>query len=342
MSLAPNVNKKLEKPIIPQHKEDKPLLKALKPLTKAKPILEVEGLSVSFTQYSNGLRQKELQVISDLNLDLYLGEIMAVVGSSGSGKSLLAHAILGILPNNATVTGKIAYKGDNINADSLERLRGREIALVPQTVNYLDPLMRVGKQVQKAAKDRGGKKAQKEIFNRYNLRPEVSKFYPFQLSGGMARRVLVSTAVVSEAELIIADEPTPGLDDVSVTETLNYFRELAKKGSSVILITHDIETALKVADRIAVFYAGTTVEVAPVEDFKGKGETLRHPYSKALWRALPQNEFLPIPGFQPLPNALPEGCLFQPRCQYASSKCAKVRPKARDLRNGIVRCNNAT
>lgn len=342
MSLAPNVNKKLEKPIIPQHKEDKLLLKALKPLTKAKPILEVEDLSVSFTQYSNGLRQKELQVISDLNLDLYPGEIMAVVGSSGSGKSLLAHAILGILPNNATVTGKIAYKGDNINADSLERLRGREIALVPQSVNYLDPLMRVGKQVQKAAKDREGKKAQKEIFSRYNLQQEVSKFYPFQLSGGMARRVLVSTAVVSGAELIIADEPTPGLDDVSVTETLNYFRELAKKGSSVILITHDIETALKVADRIAVFYAGTTVEVAPVEDFKGKGETLRHPYSKALWRALPQNEFLPIPGFQPLPNALPEGCLFQPRCQYASPKCVKVRPKVRDLRNGMVRCNNAT
>lgn len=306
------------------------------------PILEVQDLSVSFTQYTGGLRQKKLQVISDLSINLYPGEVMAVVGSSGSGKSLLAHAILGILPSNATVTGKISYKGENLNSKKQEKLRGQEIALVPQSVNYLDPLIRVGKQVQMAVKDGKAAKAQEEVFYRYNLQPGVAKLFPFQLSGGMARRILVSTAVVSGAELIIADEPTPGLDDVSVKETLNYFRELADKGSSVILITHDIETALKIADRIAVFYAGTTVEVAAVEDFKGKGESLRHPYSKALWRALPQNEFLPIPGFQPLPNALPEGCLFQPRCQYAGPKCATVPPKSRILREGMVRCNNAT
>ncbi len=88
-----------------------------------------------------------------------------------------------------------------------------------------------------------------------------------------------------------------------------------------MLITHDIESALTIADKIAVFYAGTTVEVAPVDDFTGDGEALRHPYTKALWRALPQNEFIPIPGSQPHPNALPSGCLFAPRCEIATPEC---------------------
>ncbi|MEJ8547413.1 oligopeptide/dipeptide ABC transporter ATP-binding protein [Brevibacillus borstelensis] len=321
--------------------------------TKPGPLLEVQDLSISFMQYTSGLRQRSVQVIADLSVSVYPGEIVAVIGSSGSGKSLLAHAILGILPGNAAVSGSIRFAGQKLTPERQEAIRGREIALIPQSVNYLDPLMQVGKQVRTSI--RGGAleggaanaraaaaQIQREVFARYNLGPEVERLFPFQLSGGMARRVLVATALVSGARLVIADEPTPGLDDAAVRETLGCFRELADRGRGVMLITHDIETALKIADRIAVFYAGTTVEIAPAQDFAGAGEALRHPYTKALWRSLPQNDFAPIPGVQPLPHALPGGCLFQPRCPLATPECEAGRPEMRTVREGTVRCIHAS
>lgn len=305
-------------------------------------ILEVENLSISFTQYTNGLEQTNLQVISDLSVTVRSGEVLAVVGSSGSGKSLLAHAILGILPANAKVEGSIYYSGQELTPKRQAQLRGKELALIPQSVNFLDPLMPVGAQVRTSVESGDRKRLQREVFDRYGLAQNSEQLYPFQLSGGMARRVLVSTAVLSGAKLVIADEPTPGLDAVAVKETLNHFRQLADTGCGVMLITHGIENALRVADRIAIFYAGTTLEVAPVEDFWGAGENLRHPYTKALWRALPQNDFKPIPGFQPLPNALPPGCLFEPRCQVGTVMCRIKQPEARQLRGGMVRCTHAS
>lgn len=305
---------------------------------KKPPILEVKGLSISFHQYTKGLRQQELKVINSLDVDIKAGEVLAVVGSSGSGKSLLAHGILGILPSNALVSGTIKYQGKNLTKEDQLSLRGREISLVPQSVNFLNPLMNVGKQVMIGVKEGNPKQVQQEVFRRYNLGERVEELYPFQVSGGMARRILVSTSVVSGASLVIADEPTPGLDESNLKEALQHFRELADKGCGVMLITHDIEAALTVADRIAVFYAGTTVEIAPVKDFTGRGENLRHPYSKALWRALPQNDFEPIPGAQPLPHELPQGCLFEPRCNLGSSSCKEKLPPATEVRGGMVRC----
>lgn len=306
------------------------------------PILEVENLSISFNQYTTGLKQKNIQVISSLNVTLEEGEILAVVGASGSGKSLLAHAILGILPNNATISGTIKYNGEVLTTSQQASLRGKEIALIPQSTNYLDPLMRVGKQVRTSVKTGDATLAQRAVFKRLHLKQSVEKMFPFQLSGGMARRTLLSTAIVSDAKVIIADEPTPGLDPVVIKEALSNFREFADNGCAVMLITHDIESALTIADKIAVFYAGTTVEVAPVENFTGDGEALRHPYSKALWRALPQNDFIPIPGSQPHPSALLSGCLFAPRCIKATEACSQLQPEMRELRNGMVRCIHAT
>ncbi len=306
------------------------------------PILEVNNLSISFNQYLGGLKQKKLNVISSLDVSLEKGEILAVVGASGSGKSLLAHAILGILPNNANMSGTIKYDGKILTAERQAKLRGKEITLIPQSVNYLDPLMRIGKQVRTSAKDDDVIRAQRKVFEQLHLQKEVEKLYPFQLSGGMARRVLLSTAIVSNAQLIIADEPTPGLDPVVIKEALRNFRELADNGHTVMFITHDIESALTIADKIAVFYAGTTVEIASVNDFVEDGETLRHPYSKALWRALPQNNFSPIPGLQPQPSELPSGCLFAPRCEIATPECMQAQPEMRNLRNGKVRCIHAT
>lgn len=166
--------------------------------------------------------------------------------------------------------------------------------------------------------------------------------YPFQLSGGMARRTLLATAAVADAKVIIADEPTPGLDEVVIQEALQNFRAFADENRAVMLITHDINAALTIADKIAVFYAGTVVEIAPVADFTGDGERLLHPYTKALWRALPQNAFTPIPGSQPMLNALPSGCLFAPRCPLVTDACTAERPAMREVNGGRVRCIHAT
>ena len=308
---------------------------------KQETLLEIHDLSVSFRMYDAGLEQKDLQVISDLHLRIRPGEIVAVAGSSGSGKSLLASAILGILPANATVRGHVHYRGKELTPEMQRELRGKEIALVPQSVAYLDPLMRVGKQVDGHRRPKPTEK-RRSLFRRLELPERTETLYPFQLSGGMARRVLVSTALLTEASLVIADEPTPGMSLDQALEALRMFREMADAGKSVLLITHDINLAFEFADRVAVFYAGTTVEIAPVEDFRTGPQALRHPYSQALWRALPQNGFAPIDGFQPYAGSLPRGCLFAPRCPYATDRCRAEIPPVREVRGGEVRCFHGT
>lgn len=308
---------------------------------KHETLLEIHDLSVSFRMYDRALEQRDLQVISDLHLTVRPGEIVAVAGSSGSGKSLLASAILGILPSNATVRGHLHYKGEELTASRQAALRGTEIALVPQSIAFLDPLMRVGRQADGHKKPFPTEK-RRGLFRRFGLPEHAERLYPFQLSGGMARRVLVSTALITDAQLIIADEPTPGMSLDQALEALAMFRELADAGKAVILITHDIDLAFEFADRVAVFYAGTTVETAPAADFIAGPHALRHPYSKALWRALPQNGFQPIDGFQPYAGDLPGGCLFASRCPHATDACRCAIPPVRELRGGEVRCIHAT
>lgn len=301
-------------------------------------VLQVDNLSVAFSMYNKGLSKRDLEVIHELSIDVKKGEIVAVVGSSGSGKSLLAHAIMGILPENSKTKGSIKYYNDELNEKYLRKVRGKDIAFIPQSVDFLDPLMKVGKQV---VGINGNKERQKEVFKKYNLDDKVAEMYPFQLSGGMARRVLIATAVMNEAKLIIADEPTPGLNLELAMETLNNFREIADSGCGVLLITHDVDLALNVADRVAVFYSGTIVEIAQVEDFiKGK-DALRHPYSKAFIDALPQNKFKELPGYQPYAGNLPKGCLFRDRCSLKTDECC-MEIKMRKVRDGEVRCINAT
>ncbi len=308
-------------------------------MEEKQPLLEISDLSVSFRMYDGSLEQRQLQVISSLSLTVYPGEILAVAGSSGSGKSLLAAAILGILPANAAVGGAMRYGGQPLTPERQRSLRGGGIALVPQSVAYLDPLMKVGRQADGHQKPRPTAR-RRELFRRFGLPEKTERLYPFQLSGGMARRVLVSTALLADAQLVIADEPTPGMGLEQAKEALSMFREMADEGRGVVLITHDIDLAVDFADRIAVFYAGTTVETAPAEDFRQGA--LRHPYSQALWRALPQNGFQPIPGFQPYAGSLPKGCLFAPRCPHRTAECEAAPPPVRTLRDGEVRCIHAT
>ena len=304
-----------------------------------KHILQIHNLAVSFTQYEQGLRQIDLKVIHNLNVSVHEGELVAVVGSSGSGKSLLAHAILGILPSNCNAAGNIFFEDELLNPARIRQLRGKKIVLVPQSVTYLDPLEKVGEQVRKERQAESVRRKQEELFAFYDLPNETGDLYPFELSGGMARRVLLCAAMMEEPRLIIADEPTPGLHLEAAKNAMRHFREFADKGNGVLLITHDIELALEVADRIAVFYAGTTIEEAPVADFQSM-DTLRHPYTKALWRALPQNGFQPFPGNQPYVKDMPKGCPFGPRCPQFTSACEGDIPE-QVIRCGTVRCIHA-
>lgn len=304
------------------------------------PILDIEDLCISFHMYHKGMKKHKLEMIHKLSLTISSGEILVVVGSSGSGKSLLAHSILGILPQNAEIEGTIKFCGNEMDISEKENLRGKEISFIPQSVEYLDPLMKIGKQVIGVTKKSERKKQQekrKQLFRRYQLEESVAKLYPYQLSGGMARRVLIAGAMMNPAKLIIADEPTPGLQKELAMETLKNFRELADSGCAVLLITHDIDLALQVADQIAIFYAGTILEIASVEDFMEEGKSLRHPYSKAFLAALPQKEFRAIEGSQPYAGNLPKGCLFAQRCPNRTEACAGE-IEMRSLRGGKVRC----
>lgn len=279
-------------------KRDKNLINQTSHTPKnSQPLLEITNLSVSFRKLEQGLREKHTEVLHQFNLTIEEGEIVAIVGASGSGKSVLADAILGILPSYAEVSGTMRYKGQTLTRKNLEKTRGSEIFLIPQSVNALDPLMKSGKQVQSMIRN-GEKQSQlQQVFQKVDLPLQTKDLYPFELSGGMARRILLSCAFVSKAKLIIADEPTPGLDEETLNEIIKMMKELSNEGRGMMFITHDIMTALHLADRIAVVYAGELLEVANVNDFTGKGEKLSHPYTKALWNALPQNDFTSISDF---------------------------------------------
>jgi len=309
-------------------------------------MLEIRNFSLEFSRYNKAsFRRTSLKVISHLDLSVKRGEITAVIGSSGAGKSLLAHAILGILPENAVSSGSIIYKDQPLTEKRKKELRGRDIVLIPQSVGFLNPLKTSGNQVFRPAYlCTGDKEKSLEIrdsaFRKYNLSERVRNLYPHEISGGMARRVLTATATVSDASLIIADEPTTGLDSSALDDSMMILRKLADDGKGVVLITHDINAAIKFADKISVFYAGTTIESAPASSFIHP-EKLRHPYSRALVEALPQNSFSPLHCFQPDGSMEIIGCRFEPGCLQKSSLCGIKNPERTDYENGFVRCNNA-
>ena len=302
------------------------------------PILQIEHVSIDFIQYDRGIRRRRLPVIRDLCLDILPGQITAVVGASGSGKSLLAHSILGILPYNSRMEGRILYDGELLTPKRAEKLRGKEIALIPQGVTWLDPLMKVGAQLRKGRNDAETKEKCRQALRRYGLGEDTEELYPFELSGGMARRVLIASAVIEKPRLIIADEPTPGLDARAAARILGHFRELAEEGAGVLFITHDLEQALTVADRVAVFYAGETIEEADAADFSDEAR-LRHPFTRALWNAVPSRKFRPIHGAQPYPGTVSEGCPFAGQCGKCRAECRRAENiPLEPFEGGMVRC----
>ena len=256
------------------------------------PVLEVRGLSVSFTQYVRGLRRRTVTPVAGMDLTARAGEVTALVGASGSGKTLLGLAVLGLLPPNASTAGEIAYEGRPLTSALRREVVGREVAMLPQSVSHLDPTATVRSQVGRALQLAGldaslaaGRLAERGLDER------VLGLYPHELSGGMARRVLQAMVLAAPRRLLVADEPTPGLDPGSVRRTLGELRSLADAGTAVVLISHDLTGVLDVADRVVVTDHGTTLETAVPAQFADGGAGLRHPYSRALWRAAPANGF---------------------------------------------------
>ncbi len=233
-------------------------------------IAELKNLKVSFEMEGKGFGTREIQVIKGLDLKLEKGEVLSIVGASGSGKSMLAATMFDILPQNAKVSGTMYYHMDETK-DYIEKG-----IYIPQSASFLDPLIKMGRQIK---------------LSENGLADKTKELYPFQCSGGMIRNAFLDLIYDrEEADLIVADEPTPGMDDELALSTLKVLRGLADRGKAVLMITHDIDLAIQVSDKIAVFYEGEIVDVAVVEELI-KGE-FKHPYTKALYEALPQNEFM--------------------------------------------------
>ena len=255
-------------------------------------MITISDLRVTFTQYTRGLRRREIVALAGMDLTADRGQVVALVGASGAGKTLLAHAVLGMLPPNASESGVITYDGTVVGPAARRRLAGKEIALLPQSVDYLDPLATVGRQVRRSAQLAGVEQAARRAaaaLEARGLGPEVLRQYPHELSGGMIRRVLVIMATMGDPHLVLADEPTPGLPAADVTAVLADFRAMADAGRAVVLITHELQGALEIADTVVICHDGRTVETAEPAAFAEA--RLEHPYAQALWRALPANGF---------------------------------------------------
>ncbi|MDO4851536.1 MAG: ABC transporter ATP-binding protein [Actinomycetota bacterium] len=316
------------------------------------PLLSIRGLNVSFL-----VGRKTVDIVRDLDLDIMPDSIVCIVGETGCGKSVTATSVLHLLPDNARVTGSIRFKGCEVAGLSDEEyraLRGHEIMSIPQNPTAsLDPLMRVGSQVEECVEVihrfrererrlRGGDDERRQevvrLFERLALpKPdETYRRYPCELSGGMNQRVLISMGAITHPWLLVVDEPTKAIDwslRRSVFELLQSLKD--DMSCAMMLITHDIPLARKLADRVAVMYAGRIVEQGACADVLGHP---RHPYTEGLLGSLPENGFKPMAGFMPSFDDLPRGCSFWPRCVYATEECRSELPPCQDLGEHTVQC----
>jgi len=235
--------------------------------------LAIEDLSVSFPTGP---------VLEGISLTLARGELVGLSGTSGAGKSLVAEALAGALPSDAVRGGRISVDG--------APLRHRTIALAPQGLDALDPLAPVGRQIKRFARLAGRAANVPEALTSVGLPPETAGLYPHEVSGGMARRVLLATALATGADWIVADEPTVGLDEEAAGRILSLLAELSTAGRGVIVISHDLIGLAKIASRIVILRAGRQVETAPATAFAGSGLALRDAFSRALWTAQPAQE----------------------------------------------------
>ncbi|MFJ7344968.1 ABC transporter ATP-binding protein [Streptomyces sp. NPDC101110] len=293
---------------------------------------------------------RRVAAVTDARFDVAPGECLALIGESGCGKSVLASALLGLLPGNAQTAGS-ALLGDLDLLTAGERtlartVRGRLIGLVPQSpAAHLTPVRTVRSQLEEtvaaltATRGRAALRAAAEAAaERAAFPADHLDRHPHQLSGGLAQRAATALALVGGAPLLLADEPTTGLDRDLVDRTVDELRRHVDapgdgRRRALLMITHDLAAAERIADRVAVMYAGRIVELADATAFFGSSGP-RHPYSRGLLRALPDRAFAPVPGMPPELGDLPAGCAFAARCDRATDLCAGPPP------TGAVACHH--
>ncbi len=257
-------------------------------------LLSFDDFGISFRRYSGLLQTRDVPAIDQIRFSLQRGEVLALIGASGGGKSLIAHALFGILPPNAATRGAIRFEDRVVDDLSRPALLGRRMALIPQSISHLDPMARCISQLRWAAKRAGGEPGRERLvaaLAHFGLDAEAGNAFPHQLSGGMARRMLMAIATIGNPDLIVADEPTSGLDDGNAEIVLTKLRRLADEGRGVLLVTHSLASALAYADRVCLIRDGRLMGEETSAAFSGSGEGLRSTYARALWRALPQNAF---------------------------------------------------
>ncbi len=307
-----------------------------------KPILLIKDLTVNYyTIYG------VVNALDSVNLTLYEGETLAIVGESGCGKSTLAKAILRILPGNAAIVrGEIIFDPEGSSIDltrlpeeELVKIRGRKISMIFQEPSSaLSPVHNVRKQITDHVMESLGSDVIKRAIDllsklRMPSPPAILEKYPHELSGGMKQRVVIAASLITNPKILIADEPTTALDVTVQAQILRLLMELKKElKTTVMFITHNLAIAAEIADRVAVMYAGHIVEVADTESLF---ENPLHPYTIGLLKSIPKphidEEIEPIPGEPPNLINPPKGCRYYPRCPYALSKCRDVKPSLKSV-----------
>jgi len=313
------------------------------------PLLEVRDLCVEFP-----MRRGALRALDGVSFDIAPGEILGIVGESGAGKSLTGTAIIGLLePPGRICGGQVLLEGqriDDLPREAMRLVRGKRIgAIFQDPLTSLNPLHTVGRQLVETlrthlplsaaqARDRAI-----ELLQRTGLPAPAARLaqYPHEFSGGMRQRVVIALALAAEPRLIIADEPTTALDVAVQAQIIRLLRDLTQaRGTSVMLITHDMGVIAETCDRVAVMYAGRIVEIGPVREVIHHPA---HPYTAGLMASVPSlsdtNERLAqIEGALPRLGEIPSGCAFHPRCPKASPRCGDERPELALVRRTRAAC----
>ncbi|MEJ8764871.1 ABC transporter ATP-binding protein [Oceanobacillus sp. HCA-5259] len=310
-------------------------------------ILEVHNLHVTFTTYGG-----TVQAVRGVDFHLNKGETLAIVGESGCGKSVTVNAVMGLIPNppGKITGGRILFKNKDLTRlreKKMRAIRGVDISMIFQDpMTALNPTLTIGTQLKEGVKQHhrlSDKEAEKRALEMLKLvgipNPEERlKQYPHQFSGGMRQRIVIAIALICEPELLIADEPTTALDVTIQAQILELFEKIQEvTGISIILITHDLGVVAKIADRVAVMYAGKIIETGTKREVFYNP---KHPYTKGLLHSVPRldakEKLQPIEGTPPDLFSPPRGCPFTARCPFAMEVCDKVYPKTARLSDSHV------
>jgi peptide/nickel transport system ATP-binding protein len=316
------------------------------------PAVTVENLAVRFRQ-----RDRTIHAVNGVDFTLARGEVLGILGESGSGKSVTLRALMRLLPNYCEIEGRIVIDGEDITSappSRLEELRGGKVAMIFQEpVTALDPVFTIGDQIAETIVRHEGTSRREawrralDLLERVQIPSAKRRLaaYPHEMSGGMRQRAMIALALSCKPSVLLADEPTTALDVTVQIQILLLLRELQRElGMAVIFVTHDVGAAAEISDRLAVMYAGRFVETGSVRDVLRKRA---HPYTEGLLAANlhgaePGARLTTIPGAPPNLAALPAGCSFTPRCAYALPACHDATPPARSYGAGhMARCLRA-